>query len=131
MDGRWHLVKTAANEGVAAQEPPNRQAQAAHRAVSGDGDRGVLRAGGKIAATAGLKRMDRRGDPAAIEGECGKQQAGEPLLWGWRRFGRVRSVEHGFGSSAVHGTCSAAAAFGAAGGWAALRFMRPASTVAC
>jgi len=131
MDRWWHLVKAAANEGVAAQEPPNCQAQTARRAVSGDGDRGVLRTGGKIAATAGLKRMDRRGDPAAIEGERGKQQTCDHLRWGWRRLGLVYGVLHGFGSSAVHGTCSAAAAFGAAGGWAALRFMRPASTVAC
>lgn len=61
---------------MAAQKSPKSQTSAAQGSVGGDGDRGVLRAGGqKFAALAGRERMNRRRDPAAVEGEQGKQYA--------------------------------------------------------
>jgi len=57
---------------MAAQKSPKCQGRAAQGPVSGDGDRGVLRAGGqKLAALTGRERMDCRGEPAAVEGEKG------------------------------------------------------------
>jgi hypothetical protein len=72
MYGERYGIEAAADEGVAAQKPPQSQRRAAQRPMIGNGDRGILRAGGKIAAAAGLKRMDRRRDPAAIEVERGE-----------------------------------------------------------
>ena len=76
MGWGWDRVQAAAGEGMAAEEPPQGKGHTAQGAVGGDGHLGILRAGGQVAAAAVAQGMDRRGEPAAIEGEGGEQDAG-------------------------------------------------------
>ena len=70
------LVEASATEGVAAEEAPDGKRQAADGAVGGDGDGSILRAGGLVAAAAGVERMNGGRKPAAVKGDSGEQQAG-------------------------------------------------------
>lgn len=73
--GRY-IVKTAPAERITAQKPPDRQRHSAQWAVRRDGGGGVLRTGRHVAATAaGVERMQRRGEPAAVKDEGGEQDA--------------------------------------------------------
>jgi len=75
-DAGRHIVQAAAAQRVAAQQPPSGQRGAAQRAVRGDGGRSVLRTSGDVsAAAARVQRMQRRGEPAAVEDESGEQEA--------------------------------------------------------
>jgi hypothetical protein len=66
--------------------------------MRGDGDRGVLRAGGqKLAAAAGAQRMQRRREPAAIKDEqveqyAGHNTCGRPDAFGWSALIRRRGI---------------------------------------
>ena len=70
------LIEAAAGEGIAAQEPPGSQQNATQRPVRGNGEGGVLRTSGQVATSSGLDRMNRRGEPAAVEVEQIEQDAG-------------------------------------------------------
>ena len=59
---------------MAAQQPPEGEACAADWTVRRDGDNGILRACGQIAAPARAQRMQSRGEPAAIEVEQEEQE---------------------------------------------------------
>jgi len=75
-DAGGHIVQASSAQRVAAQQPPCSQRCAAQGAVGGDGGRGVLRTGGNVAApAAGVQRMQRRGEPAAVEDESSEQEA--------------------------------------------------------
>jgi hypothetical protein len=69
------IIQASAREGVAAQQPPQRQPQPAQRTVRGDGHGRILRAGGLVAASAGREDMECRREPAAVEAESCEQEA--------------------------------------------------------
>jgi len=71
----WNLVQTSLAERMAPQKAPEGQGRAAQGTVGGDGDSGVLRAGGLEPASARAYRMHRGRKPAAVEAESGEQQA--------------------------------------------------------
>ncbi len=68
-------IEASAGKGMAAQEPPCGKGAAAQRAMRGDGRGCVLRARRQIPAPARTEGMQRRREPAAIEGDDGEQEA--------------------------------------------------------
>ncbi len=68
-------IEASAGKGMAAQEPPCGKGAAAQRAMRGDGRGCVLRARRQIPAPARTDGMQRRREPAAIEGDDGEQEA--------------------------------------------------------
>ena len=69
------LVQASLAEGMAAQQAPEGQGRSAQRPVGGDGDGGVLRAGGLKPASARAQGMHRGRKPAAVKAESGEQKA--------------------------------------------------------
>ena len=86
--GLGNGVKTAGGERVAAEDAAEGEPEAVNGAVEGDGDVGVLGAGGEVAAVAEGGRGEDGGEEAFVEekgeagdgvGHGGGREAG--LLW--------------------------------------------------